>query len=78
MTDYRTIHRFMPALAGKHDAKTACGIGLGVFMALEPARDGLARADDGDDVAVSMKGEPFDCKRCRTVLELHHKGRVSV
>jgi hypothetical protein len=73
MTDHRIIHRFIPA-AAKHGSKTACGIKL----VCGPLReDGAATTeaitDDGGFVAVSMKGKPFDCRRCRSVLEQLHK-----
>ena len=62
MTDHRIIHRFIPA-----SPKTACGIKLVAFM-----DDRIAVADDGGQVATSNKGKPFDCKRCRVVLERRH------
>jgi hypothetical protein len=65
-TDHRIIHRFIAA-SPKHGAKTACGIKLVAFM-----DDRIAVADDGGQVATSNKGKPFDCKRCRVVLERRH------
>lgn len=65
-TDHRIIHRFIPP-SPKHGAKTACGIKLVAFM-----DDRIAVADDGGQVATSNKGKPFDCKRCRVVLERRH------
>lgn len=74
MTDYQIIHRFIPASPiGKHSDKTACGIKL-VRLA---ADSNIAIAEDGGRIMVSHKGQPFDCKRCRSVLELSHNRKMA-
>ncbi|WP_439398760.1 hypothetical protein ACRQ5Q_15285 [Bradyrhizobium sp. PMVTL-01] len=62
-----TVHRYIHA-ALKHQAKTACGILLFAY-----GNDCISLADDGAEIDISHKGKPFDCKRCRTVLELRHQ-----
>ena len=67
-----TVHRYIPA-AKKHEAKTACGIRIASF---DPGSEGWkpsASTLDGSHLDVTEKGEPFDCKRCRSVLELRHQ-----
>lgn len=62
------VHRFIPA-SPKHGAKTACGIRLHA----DDHHQTSVMALDGGLIRVSGKGEQFDCKRCRSVLELHHR-----
>jgi hypothetical protein len=76
MTDHHTIHRFIPA-TDKHGNKTACGIKVGEAQPVW-SDDKFAPTDDGGAVYVRMKGKPFDCKRCRAVLEQHHANRLKV
>ena len=64
-----TVHRIIPA-SKKHGLKTACGIKVGVV--LEGYSGLYAKSLDGWNVTVSETGQPFDCKRCRRVLELRH------
>lgn len=68
-----TVHRFIPA-AAKHGDKTGCGIKL---ACAEPAwsLQKVGTTDDGALIYVTAKGEPFDCPRCRRVLELRHSPR---
>jgi hypothetical protein len=68
-----TIHRIIPATA-KHDWKTACGIETGVVR--EGPLGLYAKATDGWNITVSEFGQPFDCKRCRHVLELKHHNKT--
>jgi hypothetical protein len=45
----------------------------------ERSRYGYRRgpiADDGGLLAVTMKGQSFDCKRCRAVLERQHANKL--
>jgi hypothetical protein len=58
-------HRVIPP-SDKHGYKTACGIPVA------PPERGLARVEAGYCLPVTDKGEPFDCPRCRRVLELKH------
>ena len=78
----RTIHRFIPA-GPKHGHKTACGIPLAtVIGGVDTDKAGLGRIEhaelwnvgDHGDVCVTGKGQPFDCARCRRVLEIRHEG----
>jgi hypothetical protein len=69
-----TIHGFIPA-GPKHGNKTACGIKLGAWEG--NAGEGSALALDGSVIAVSDKGKPFDCPRCRRVLEISTRGRAA-
>lgn len=57
-----SVHRFIPA-SEKHGPKTACGIRL--FR----SPDGFV-ASGNYKAAFTEKGQPFDCERCRRVLEL--------
>jgi hypothetical protein len=68
-----TVHRTIPA-TGKHGWKTACGIKTDVV--LEGPLGLYAKALDGWNVTVSEAGQPFDCPRCRRVLELRHSNRT--
>ncbi len=72
-----TVHRFIPA-ADKHGAKTACGIKL--HNDVTSNEDGsviTGYTDDGTHILdLTGKGKPFDCKRCRAVLERHHEARI--
>jgi hypothetical protein len=69
---FRTIHRFIPATT-KHGIKTACGIKLLTGPLVEDGNVVIeAITSDGGFVVISNKGKPFDCKRCRFILERHH------
>ena len=71
-----TVHRFIPATE-KHEAKTACGIKLIIGLEGYSGTYGKSKMDGGL-IEITGKGQPFDCKRCRQVLELHHKPTVLV
>lgn len=68
---WQTVHRFIPPGA-KHGAKTACGIPL-AGDPLTAAGSAVIEDTAGALISVSMKGQPFDCKRCRVVLERRHQ-----
>ena len=72
---YKTVHRFIPAIGLKHGDKTACGIELYLHATPEKAE---WVALDGMVISLTEKGKPFDCKRCRVVLERHHADRMTV
>lgn len=78
MAGYRVIHRFVPA-GLKHGNKTACGIGLvDTDPMAAPGTDTMETpARNGGYISVTKKGVPFDCDRCRSVLELFRKGRIN-
>lgn len=62
-----TVHRFIPATK-KHSAKTACGIHLFFY-----GNDVTCLDVFNIEMQVSHRGQPFDCKRCRSQLELRHQ-----
>lgn len=62
-----TVHRYIAATP-KHQAKTACGIHLFAFMCDVPNLDIF-----NIEMSISHKGQPFDCKRCRSQLEIRHQ-----
>lgn len=77
MTDHRTIHRFIPA-GPRNEAKTACGIRISSGpMAIDGTAINDASDGYGGVVAVVLKGQPFDCKRCQAVIEQFRKGRIT-
>jgi hypothetical protein len=73
---YKTVHRFMPATE-RSGAMTACGIKL-ASSELFCSNPQQGRDEHGSLIAVSTKGQPFDCKPSRVVLERHHADRMTV
>lgn len=76
MIDHRTIHRFIPT-GPRNVAMTACGIRIVSELRGAPGTEIVeAAAGDGRYLALARKGEVFDCKRCKAVIENFRKGRI--
>lgn len=65
---YAVVHRLIPA-GPKHGLMTACRIKLSPTIMPGVHSD----SDYGGLISVTEKGLPFDCERCRRVLELRHR-----
>jgi hypothetical protein len=75
--NHRTIHRFIPT-GPRNVAKTACGIRIvSELRCAAGCEITEAASGDGGYVALAVKGQAFDCKRCKAVIENFRKGRIT-